>query len=247
MPGMLASSRQACTRGRGEVLGRVGVRGMADWGLAPTILIFADGDDGLAIACDSALAGGGRIAAALPIAGAADRLDDQVAIDLVILDITGDHGPVLDKLLGMIEEGAQARRFASVVTITPDLIDIATARIGHDDISVLVGRDREALDIAIGKRLARHEPALREVNDEEQVTSLHHIVEEMERLGRAFASAIESQADPADGGESAPDPAGVSIQSLELPDAAGIREIIRARRFREELFGAGLFAYPSCF
>ena len=218
---------------------------MADWGLAPTILIFADGDDGLAMACDSALARGGRIAAALPIAGAADRLDDQIAVDLVILDITCDHGPLLDKLLGMIEEGAQARRFASVVTIAPDLIDIATARIGHHDVSVLVGRDPRALDVAIGKRLARREPALREVDDEEEVTSLHHIVEEMERLGRAFASAIESQADRDAAGEAALDPARVSIQNFELPDAAGIREIIRARRFREELFGAGLFADPA--
>ena len=129
---------------------------MADWGIAPTILIFADGDDGMATACDSALASGGRIAAALPIAGAADRLEDQIAVDLVMLDITRDHGPLLDKLLSMIEEGAQARRFASVVTIAPDLIDIATARIAHEDVSVLVGRDRNAVDIAIGKRVGAH-------------------------------------------------------------------------------------------
>jgi len=219
---------------------------MADWGIAPTILIFADGDDGMATACDSALASGGRIAAALPIAGAADRLEDQIAVDLVMLDITRDHGPLLDKLLSMIEEGAQARRFASVVTIAPDLIDIATARIAHEDVSVLVGRDRNAVDLAIGKRLARREPALHEVDDEDQATRLHHMIEEMERLGRSLPADIESDADGGGGFESTHrETARMSIEDLDLPDAAGIREVIRARRLRDELFGPDLFADPA--
>ena len=214
---------------------------MADWGFAPTIVIFADGDEGLALACDSTLAAGGRIAAVLPIVGAADRLGDQIAVDLVMLDITSDHGPLLDSLLGMIEEGAAARRFASVVTIPPHLIDIVTARISHEDVSVLVGRDREALDLAIAKRLARREPQLREVDDEDQVTRLHYMVNEMERIGRSLAAAIERE-DDGPSGETSPDPA---VDDVERPDATGIRELIRARRLRDELFGSALFADPA--
>ena len=180
------------------------------------------------------------------IAGAADRLEDQIAVDLVMLDITRDHGPLLDKLLSMIEEGAQARRFASVVTIAPDLIDIATARIAHEDVSVLVGRDRNAVDLAIGKRLARREPALHEVDDEDQATRLHHMIEEMERLGRSLPADIESDADGGGGFESTHrETARMSIEDLDLPDAAGIREVIRARRLRDELFGPDLFADPA--
>ena len=65
----------------------------------PTILVFGDSQAGIAAASETAVTHGGRVAAALSIAEATDRLDSQIAVDLVIVDVSVDHGPVLDRLL----------------------------------------------------------------------------------------------------------------------------------------------------
>ena len=216
---------------------------MAYRGNEPTILIFGDSEAGIAAASRSAVAQGGRVAATLPIAQAVERLDSQVLVDLVILDVSVDHGSLLDQLFRRIEDGATSNRFASVVTIVPELVDITAARIEHDDVNVVVGRDPHALFRAVANGLARVQPQLREGDD----------------------STAGSLRRPADDGEDAavlPDVAGGPtvevVDFSDVPDSvtawadgastldpAVIRGIIRARRLRNQFFGAGLFADPA--
>lgn len=215
---------------------------MVDWGYAPIILIFADTADGIAVSSRCATDNGARIAAALPIERAVDRLDMQVAVDLVLVDATVDHGPVLDELLRRVEQGAAARRFASIVTITPQLLDIASARIGHEDVTLLVSRDARAVSLAVGERLIRTEPQLREAADSENEPQRSPMIEEAIRFTRAMA--VLGGGEGAENG----DPADIVVQhidELQPPDAGAIREMIRARRLREELLGPGIFADPA--
>lgn len=79
---------------------------MADWDYAPTVLVFGDTEEGRAIAAASAKDMGGRVGVSLPIDQAVDRIDSQISVDLVILDVTLDHGQVLDRLFRRIEEAA---------------------------------------------------------------------------------------------------------------------------------------------
>ncbi|RYD85291.1 MAG: hypothetical protein EOP61_39040, partial [Sphingomonadales bacterium] len=64
------------------------------WDTAPCALVFADSGDGRALAVDHVLRAGGRVAAALPIEQALERLGRQIALDLVVLDVSYDHGPM---------------------------------------------------------------------------------------------------------------------------------------------------------
>ncbi|MBW8911706.1 MAG: MarR family transcriptional regulator, partial [Sphingomonas sp.] len=122
---------------------------MSDWSDAPAVLVFGDTDVGIAMASASVAKTGGRLAAALPVGEARQRLDSQIRVDLVIVDVSRDHGPLLDELFHIVEEGAAAGRFSSVVVVTPALLDIVAARIGHENVDVLVGRDAEAIAMAV--------------------------------------------------------------------------------------------------
>lgn len=210
---------------------------MGDWGSAPTVLIFADSPEASAFASERVAATGGRIAATLPVDQAADRLDRQIAVDLVIVDVVTDHGGELDRLLDRIETGAAAGRFAAIVMIAPDLIDIASARIGHDAVSLLAERDEAAFDMAIAERLRANEPQLRDKSEAERGLPIQHILDEMARFVRDPDMVPSPDEDPLEPPR--------DIDDATPVEAALIRDMIRARRLRDELFGPGLFADPA--
>lgn len=211
---------------------------MGDWGSAPTVLIFADSPEAFAFASERVAAGGGRIAARLPVDQAADRLDRQVAVDLVIVDVVSDRGLELDRLLERIESGAAAGRFAAIVIIAPDLIDIASARIGHDAVSLLAARDDAAFDMAMAERLRENEPQLHDKSEDERGSPLQQILEDLARFERDPDVLPLSE-------EEVSLEAARDIDEASAVEASWIREMIRARRLRDELFGPGLFADPA--
>lgn len=203
----------------------------------PSILIFGDTEAGIMAACETALSHGARVAAALPIADAADRLDSQIAVDLVIIDVSVDHGPLLDRLFHQIEDGAVHSRFTCIVSIAPELVDLTAANILHGDVSVMVGRDREALSQAIAMRLARTRPQLQEDGAEPEPLGEG----EEGGCGRAPPARREITPDFTD----VPPSAMTWADGLRDFDPAVIRGIIRARRLRSEFFGVGMFADPA--
>jgi hypothetical protein len=219
-----------------------GEYGSAFRGFDPTILIFGDSDNGIRAARESTLNHGGRVAAELPLAEGADRLDAQIAVDLVIVDVSFDHGPVLDHLFRKIQNGAASNRFSSIVSISPELADLMMTRIEHDDVSVMVGRDSRALDNAVARRLARVQPQLREDDPEPGVSPF---------AGPAHGGAADDTVVPSV-------PEGLTADLSDVPesamtwadgsrdfDPAVIHGIIRARHLRNEFFGARLFADPA--
>lgn len=217
---------------------------MADWVYAPTVLIFGDTEEGRAIAAASATDIGGRIAVSLPLDQALARIDSQISVNLVIVDVTRDHGQLLDQLFRRVEEGAASCNFSSVVVIAPNLVDIATARISHEAVDLLVGRDRELLRVALTQGVKRTPTQLREPPENGEATRLHYLAEAMEQHGRALHAALDSES----GAPSRTVPSealGAVVADFEPIDAAAIRSIIRARRLRAHFFGSGLFADPA--
>lgn len=211
---------------------------MAYWGSAPIILVSADTEEGMAAASRSAEAAGGRIAASVDIDTATDRLDSQVAVDLVWVDVAADHGPALDRLLERLALGAGRGDFAAMVVIPSDLVDIVASQIGGSAVSILVGRNPRALDVALADRLARAAPQLREDGGDEAIRRHDFPIESFEQVHRPVPLLREGAAGEEGGGyEPPPRPAVI--------DAGAIRDMIRARRLRDELFGAGLFADPA--
>jgi len=212
---------------------------MADWGDAPAILIFGDTEEGRVAAAEVANAWSGRITAALPIEAAVDRLESQIAVDLVMLDVMSDHGGLLDEVFRRIGQGAAAGRYAAIATVAPELLDVAAARIGHEDVSLLVGRDAQALARAMAESLGRTAPQLREPGRRSSAGNPSQFADEIERDARLLAVALDGNAFDRNGAGMA------DLDHLHSPDASAIRGIIRARRLRSQYFSAALFADPA--
>jgi hypothetical protein len=210
----------------------------------PSVLVFGDSSAGIAVASATALALGGRIAAALPIEQASDRLDSQIAVDLVIVDVAVDHGALLDRLFRQIEDAAASQRFASIVAIAPELVDLAAARIDHEDVSVVVGRDGRALRKAVANGLARIQPQLQDSSDEMGAMRLPDSEDEGGDGDPHSRLPLETDEDPADFSD-VPLSVTAWADGARAFDPAVIRGIIRARRLRQQFFGAGLFADPA--
>lgn len=198
---------------------------MEDRGYVPTIIVFSDTDEGIATASDQVAANGGRVRAALPIGEAMDRLDVQISVDLVVLDVSQDHGALLDQLFRRINDGVARRRFAAIVIVAPELLDIVATWIEDPGVVVLIGRDAEGIGLATSEVLFRVQPQLREASDDGD-------------LGRAQFPSRHGDYDEESGSEA-------ETVDAQSPEAAAIREMIRARRLRDELFGRGLFADPA--
>src|SRR6185437_11616742 len=103
-----------------------GAGGDADIGYddAPIALIFADSDERRMRAGEEVWSMGGRVAVSMPVAGASERLAQQVSAAMVMVEVGADYGAPLERLLDRVEEAAQARRFTSIVSIPPALIDL---------------------------------------------------------------------------------------------------------------------------
>lgn len=100
---------------------------MTEYHTDPAVLVLADSEAGLIRGLQSAARAGCRVSDSFGIAGAAERLDRQVAAQAVIADFEADHGEMLDALLDRLEEGARSGRHRSVVSAPPELIDAISA------------------------------------------------------------------------------------------------------------------------
>ncbi|KQX25938.1 MULTISPECIES: winged helix DNA-binding protein [unclassified Sphingomonas] len=211
---------------------------MTYWSSAPIILVFADTEEGAAAAARSAEIAGGRIAASLGIDTVVKRMDAQVAVDLVWIDVTVDHGFVLDQLLERIADAAGRGDVSALVVIPPALVDIVAARIGEGAVSIVVDRDEDVLAAALAEQIARPASQLREDGGDEAAGRSVFPLDAFESAHRPAAILRDGAGQRDDAGHDDPSPPGVA-------NAGAIRDIIRARRLREDLFGVGLFADPA--
>jgi hypothetical protein len=220
---------------------------VVSYGDAPAMLLFGDSAHGLSASEAAARAAGGRIGAALPIGDAVARLEEQAAVDLVVVDVSADHGDPLDALLDRLDAAAEAGSHASVVALTPGLIDIVAARIRHDDVTLLCEPDAIERTAAIGMALSVHRARLHDIGSDGGTIRLKQLSEEVGRIARTLASLSGSDTARADANPSqlSERRQGFTTIASSAGDATMIRSIIRARRLRDQFFGSELFADPA--
>jgi hypothetical protein len=206
----------------------------------PAVLVFADAVSGEAWR-GAAQSAGCRVIDVVPIAGAADRLDRQVATDAVLLDCGDESAESLDGLLDRIVEGAETGRFGGVVATSMPLVDRVAARGFIPEIELLCEPSQSdrvaAIRVAAGHRPAR----LRDVNKAQATVRLQQLSEEVGRIASVLAALSEDEAAAAAMAVVSAAPNGNS----EPLDACFIRSIIRARRLRDHFFRDELFADPA--
>jgi hypothetical protein len=207
----------------------------------PVVECMSDSDAGLDRSALIAAAIGARVRRIAGLEEAHLQLAQGTAADALLLDLTTDAGPALDRLFDQLEAGAQARRFRAILCLPPALIDPATARIGADPIVLLCQPGEAEIAAELGLALALRAPAMVREHDDE--LGLRRLSEEVGRIARALAELSGTGAAPHAGRPvTATDPAAAPGT---LPSAGAVRAMLRARRLRDQFFQADLFADPA--
>jgi hypothetical protein len=218
---------------------------------SPAVLIFSDSDEGAAASTAAATAAGARIVANLSIDEAVARLDRQVSMGAVLLDITHDHGRVLDRLLDRLDSLTRSDGIALILSAPLDVIDIVGER-GDSNRTFMLSEpdltDRvSALTIGLGKQVM----AFADVTAEIDSARLRRLADEVSRIARALSN-ISSQGPVTGLGSHVSDmQLAFRAETMETafapdgPSAHDIRRLIRLRRMRDSYFDAALFADPA--
>lgn len=232
----------------------VGGRGRYD--ATPSALIFADSEAGGDAASEAVIAAGGRIVARLGLEDAVDRLDRQAAIDLVTVDLSADHGPLMDRLLDLLSYIAVRDNRPVVVTAPFALVDCVVARLRCGPITLLCEPDMidrvSALVLAWG---GQAELGVADISADADNARLRRLSEEVSRIARTLARLSNDKQSSPRGSFGPPsrvadvqfgfsaEPADLAVPGM--PSAEAVRDVLRRRRMRNRYFDPGLFADPA--
>lgn len=209
---------------------------MVDYGAGGAALLLADGEAGIERARRAAEQAGYRITAVDRIEAGVARLDQQVAVDLVMIEAERDHGEELDRLLQRADCDARAGRYGCVVTAPRTLIDAVHARTGAERLFHLCEPDEGQLLDAVRDACERNPARLQDAG--RSSSKLQQLSEEVGRIATVLAALSEDEA-------AAPSPARRDGNGAGEIDVTRVRAMIRARRLRDQYFRSELFADPA--
>jgi DNA-binding MarR family transcriptional regulator len=203
-------------------------------------LLFASSARRLARAEGPLAASGLRLVDCLPIDEAATRLDDQASLGLVWLELgEEDANPAVDKLLGRLNDMAEARGTIVIASAPLELVDMVAGRLTDRRIEILVDPDdaQRAAVLAIAFSGAAEEAGVHDVG-KDNAARLRQLSDEMGRIASTLARLSTGPGGPAI------KPAEDRKESPTV-DAEAVRAVIRARRLRSRFFSEELFADPA--
>jgi DNA-binding MarR family transcriptional regulator len=223
---------------------------------APAALIFADSEIGTSAARASVVANGGRVAACLGIDEAMDRLDRQAMIQAVMLEVSRDHGPIMDGLIDRLGYVAARENVPAIVSMPIELIDTASALMGQTNVTLLCQPDLADRVTSLSLVWAGKFCGVADSAMEMDSIRLRRLSDEVTRIARALSNLssggisapgelsemLQSQVNDVQIGFAA-EP--VDISRSALPKAADIRLMLRLRRLRDSYFDPSLFADPA--
>lgn len=206
------------------------------------IIIGASSEQARARAVGAVEAAGWRIADALPIETAHDRIRQQAAASAVWLELDRDCGGPMDALLHEVSSDVAAGRYAAIVSSTAALIDPVAALLRDSAVEILVDADdaaRAAALALVGAGVGRQGARLSDVASDQSAARLRQLSDEVSRIAATLARL--SSAPPAS------EPALRAPPPAEAPDISveTVRSVIRARRLRSRYFADDLFADPA--
>jgi CheY-like chemotaxis protein len=203
-----------------------------------TILLLADSAGVRERLRRAARRAGYRVSGAASLAEASDRLDRQVAVNAVAVQVDERARAHLAPVLARLGAGAREGRHASIVAGPAGMIDELAAGLCHRDIYHLCEPDRADWMDALVAAAAPRPLRLSDVSKENGGPRLQQLSEEVGRIATILASLSDPEEGPA------PDPGPARNASRRI-QAGQIRAIIRSRRMRDQFFKGDLFADPA--
>jgi len=211
-----------------------------DYRPAPCVLIIADSPETEEAWRRAALLAGCRISGCASIADGAARIDRQLAVDSILVGLSGEADEALDGILRRIAAAAAAGRHGSAIAAPAALIDRIAAASLHPGIQHLVDPTEVERATALAISTTRQPPRLHDVVKGSATARLQQLSEEVGRVATILAALSEDEAAAtALAGRESEENAGERI------DAGQVRAIIRARRLRDHFFKSDLFADPA--
>jgi DNA-binding MarR family transcriptional regulator len=211
-----------------------------DYNLSKPALLFASSPRRLRRAEEALTASGVRLVGSTAIDEASARLDDQASLGLAWVELgEEDDTPALDRLLLRLNELAESRNTAVVVSTPLELVDMVAARLTDRSTEILVDPDdaQRAAVLALALSGARADRGVSDVG-KDNAARLRQLSDEMGRIASTLARLSTGPGGPAvkpvEGGTASPD-----------VDAEVVRAVIRARRLRSRFFSEELFADPA--
>ena len=220
---------------------------------SPTVMIFADSDQGIMETRQSADSLGARIGCVGPLENARRHIKGRGAVDAILMDVQGTPNHVLEDVLDDLEMLAHQHQLPSTISAPIRLIDRVCARASHPSISILCGPTALDRASALGISLAEKHVRVADANTELESMRLRRLADEVGRIAKALSNL--SSTTPANLGLSGnvsdmvssftPEPMAEAPTARHDISSAEIRAIIRARRLRDRFFDHQLFADPA--
>lgn len=225
------------------------------------LLILAD-DMFLDDVAELAQAAQFRLLDIVPLTEASLRLDMQIGCD-VILMFCRQPSVTLERLLVQVETLAIQNDLSVILVAGFDTIDLAFACIRSERTQLLCAPDHADLAAALlTAGSATPQRTLHEVNQESEGVRLQQLSEEVSRLARTLEALTSRPRHAAPSfalgprmSDRASDYIGMpAVEPMGNPpaiavetgmDAAQVRDMLRARRLREDFLPADLFADPA--
>jgi DNA-binding MarR family transcriptional regulator len=178
-------------------------------------------------------------------------------MDALLIDISYDHGPMLDQLLDCVNGIAARENVPAIITLPSELIDTVSARVSAEHITMLCLPDAVDRLSALSLAWIGRDHVVQDVAPDLDGVRLRRLADEVTRIARALATLS---------GGAAPARASSLAETLQsqvgdvqtrfsaepsmlyteaMPDPADIRSLLRLRRLRDNFFEPSLFADPA--
>jgi hypothetical protein len=223
----------------------------------PITLIFSDNDAGAQAARDAVVTAGGRIGAAMSIAEASRRLDQQIVADTIFIDIAHYDRAAIDQLFRDVDRWCDGADIPAIICAPIEIIDLVSERMNDHRVTLLCQPSAVDRISAITTSWIRPERVLNDVSSELDGIRVKRIADEVSRLSRSLSRLVAGSVTPLDAATDADENGRVRAVRLDflaepmasanvsVIDAGEVRALLRLRRLRNNYFSAELFADPA--
>ena len=205
------------------------------------VLIAASGRAAQLRALRTVEACGLRIADAVMIEQAAERIERQASASALWLELDSDCGGAMDRLLDGVNRDVRDGRFTAVVSATAALLDPVAARLTETGVELLVDASESDRAAALAMALsgAYRAGVLSDVASDRSSARLRQLSDEVSRIASTLARLSSGPA-------AAPvEPVSAVPETPPEVSAEVVRSVISARRMRGRFFSEDLFADPG--
>jgi DNA-binding MarR family transcriptional regulator len=205
------------------------------------VLIAGDSDAALQRAARTVEAAGARVGAVVPLDAAVDRISLQASATAVWIELEGDGGAAMDRLLSRVNGDVSEGRYSAVVAAPTELVDLLFMQVGGAPIELVIdGNDSErASALAIATSGIHRAQRLSDIASDQSAERLRQLSDEVSRIASTLARLSTEPGSPS---------AVVRpVNDVDVPPVAAdaVRSVIRARRLRGRFFEEDLFADPA--